>query len=266
MKSLLSAQTLLQHAGLLGVLALLILIFGATSDNFLKPSTFASIANQIPDLTLVAVGMTLVLVIGGIDLSVGSVLALSSAVLGFLMVDHDWSLWTAIPLCALVGACCGLLNGSISVLAGIPSFIVTLGMLETVRLDQAYHPLTNQVHRLGAGSDQRTHRRIPSLAGILGFIGGRGAWPDTSLQNCVRSLLCCHRNQSRSGANVWDSTGALRHHRVCAVRNAMRGSWSDIHRQACDRRPKRRDRDGTIGDRRVRDWWNESDGWPWKCD
>jgi ribose transport system permease protein len=49
------------------------------------------------------------------------------------MVDHDWSLWTAIPLCALVGACCGLLNGSISVLAGIPSFIVTLGMLETAR-------------------------------------------------------------------------------------------------------------------------------------
>ena len=62
-----------------------------------------------------------------------SVLALSSAVLGALMVDHDYSLWAAIPFCVLSGAACGLFNGTVSVLAGIPSFIVTLGMLEIAR-------------------------------------------------------------------------------------------------------------------------------------
>lgn len=126
-------RTLLPYAGLIGVLAVLVLTFGFLSENFLRPTTFGSIANQIPDLTLIAVGMTLVLVVGGIDLSVGSMLALSSAVLGTLMADHHWPLWAAIPMCVATGAACGLFNGSVSVLARIPSFIVTLGMLEIAR-------------------------------------------------------------------------------------------------------------------------------------
>lgn len=133
MKKMLPLRSVFQYVGLLVVLALLVLIFGYSSENFLKPATFVSIANQIPDLTLVAVGMTLVLVVGGIDLSVGSILALSSAVLGTLMLDRGWSLWAAIPMCLLAGTACGLFNGCVSVLAGIPSFIVTLGMLEMAR-------------------------------------------------------------------------------------------------------------------------------------
>ena len=128
-----AVRAAVQYAGLAGVLMILILIFGFASENFLKPATFVSIANQIPDLTLIAVGMTLVLVIGGIDLSVGSTLALSAAVLGVLMADRGWSLWASIPCCVLTGAACGLFNGAVSVLARIPSFIVTLGMLEIAR-------------------------------------------------------------------------------------------------------------------------------------
>ncbi|RCS54949.1 ABC transporter permease [Bremerella cremea] len=111
----------------------MVAVFSWQSDNFLQRSTFTSIANQIPDLTLVAVGMTFVLVIRGIDLSVGAILALSSAVLGVLMVDAGWSLWAAIPICLLSGTVCGLLNGAVSVGLSIPSFIVTLGMLEIAR-------------------------------------------------------------------------------------------------------------------------------------
>ncbi len=133
MKNTRLVRSLLQYAGLIGVLVLLISVFWFSSENFLTLATFVSIANQIPDLTLIAVGMTLVLVVGGIDLSVGSILALSSAVLGTLMVDHGWSLWASIPICVLTGAACGLFNGSVSVLAKIPSFIVTLGMLEIAR-------------------------------------------------------------------------------------------------------------------------------------
>ena len=66
-------------------------------------------------------------------LSVGSVLALSSAVLGTLMVDLGWPLWSAIPLCLLTGAACGLASGCVSIAFRIPSFIVTLGMLEMAR-------------------------------------------------------------------------------------------------------------------------------------
>src|SRR5688500_1179212 len=61
-------------------LALLVLIvgFGASSEYFLTQDTFVAVANEIPSLLVMAVGMTFVLVIGGIDLSVGSVLALSA--------------------------------------------------------------------------------------------------------------------------------------------------------------------------------------------
>ncbi len=126
-------QSFVQYAGLLLVLVVLVAIFGLRSENFLQRSTLISIANQIPDLTFIAVGMTLVLIVGGIDLSVGSMLALSSAVLGVLMVDHQWSLWAAIPICLATGAACGLFNGVVAIGFRIPSFIVTLGMLEMAR-------------------------------------------------------------------------------------------------------------------------------------
>lgn len=124
---------LLQYAGLLIVLALLVAVFSLGTRNFFQQSTLSSIANQIPGLTFVAVGMTFVLIVAGIDLSVGAMLALSAAVIGVLMVDHDWSLWGAIPLGVLTGASCGAINGTISTRFRIPSFIVTLGMMEIAR-------------------------------------------------------------------------------------------------------------------------------------
>lgn len=121
------------YAGLLAVLLILVALFSVASENFFQTSTFVSIANQIPDLTFIAIGMTLVLIIGGIDLSVGSVLALSSAVLGVLMVRYEWPLLAAFPVSLFVGALCGLVNGLIAIGFKIPSFIVTLGMLEIAR-------------------------------------------------------------------------------------------------------------------------------------
>lgn len=73
------------------------------------------------------------LIIRGIDLSVGSTLALSSAALGSLLIDHDQPVLLAIIAAVLVGSLCGAANGLISVKANIPSFIVTLSMLEIAR-------------------------------------------------------------------------------------------------------------------------------------
>ncbi|MDG2220154.1 MAG: ABC transporter permease [Rubripirellula sp.] len=123
----------IQYGGLIAVLALLIAVFSACSKNFLQPATLLTIANQIPDLTFLAVGMTLVLIVGGIDLSVGSLLALSSAILGVLMANYGWPIWAAFGIAMLVAGLCGTINGAISVGWGIPSFIVTLGMLEIAR-------------------------------------------------------------------------------------------------------------------------------------
>lgn len=139
----------LEYVGMLLVIALLVLIFSSLSERFFNVRTATTIANQIPDLTLVAVGMTFVLVIGGIDLSVGSVLALSAAVLGVAMVDWQWPLWAAALACLGAGLLCGLLNGAVIVGAGIPSFIVTLGMLEIAR-GGAYLVTDSQTKYIGA--------------------------------------------------------------------------------------------------------------------
>lgn len=120
--------------GMVFALALLVLIFGLAAPHFLSVATFRTIANQIPDALLVAAGMTFVLLVGGIDLSVGSVLALSGAVLGVALCGA-WHLplALAVPLCVATGALCGLANGATTVRFALPSFIVTLGMLEMAR-------------------------------------------------------------------------------------------------------------------------------------
>src|SRR5258707_10241107 len=77
----------------------LFLLFGLFSDNFLTWRTLSPLANRIPALAVVSAGMTLVLVIGGIDLSVGSVLGFSGAVLGVALVDWHWPFLAAVGLC-----------------------------------------------------------------------------------------------------------------------------------------------------------------------
>lgn len=119
--------------GLLLVLTLLIIVFGLLSENFISVISFTTLANQLPTLTVIAVGMTFVLIIAGIDLSVGSVMALCGAVMGTVLINFELSVWTAVILCLLTGMLCGYVNGFISTRWSVPSFIVTLGMLEIAR-------------------------------------------------------------------------------------------------------------------------------------
>ncbi len=121
------------YAGMALVLVILLAVFGCSSRNFFSPATFRMIAGQIPDITILAVGMTLVLIIGGIDLSVGSVMALCGALLGRCLIDGSVPLPWAICICMLGGLLCGTANGLVVITWKLPSFIVTLGMLEIAR-------------------------------------------------------------------------------------------------------------------------------------
>lgn len=138
-----------EYTALLAVWLALLLLFGALSDNFLNGRTLAALANRIPALAAVAVGMTLVLITGGIDLSVGSVMGLGGVVLGVAMVSWHWPFPAAAALCLAVGLSAGLINGCVSVLLNIPSFIVTLGMLEMAR-GFAYLVAHSQTQYIGA--------------------------------------------------------------------------------------------------------------------
>ncbi len=122
-----------ESLGLLGVLIAVVAVFGFVDRSFISTGTFNSVANSVPALAVVAVGMTLVIMTGGIDLSVGSVLAFSGSILGIAMVDWSWPFIPAILLAVATGALCGAGNGFVSVKFGVPSFIVTLGMMQIAR-------------------------------------------------------------------------------------------------------------------------------------
>ncbi|MBN1819011.1 MAG: ABC transporter permease [Sedimentisphaerales bacterium] len=124
---------LTDYLGMAGALAILLAVFGFTAENFFSRSTFLIIADQVPDITILAVGMTFVLIIAGIDLSVGSVMGLSGTVVGALLVNAGQPVWLAVMAGVVVGFGCGLLNGLVTVRWSLPSFIVTLGMMEIAR-------------------------------------------------------------------------------------------------------------------------------------
>lgn len=124
---------ILEYGGMLAVLVLLIAFFGSTTDHFLTLTNFQTISSQIPTAIILAVGMTFILILGEIDLSVGSVLALCSAVFSITLLNYQWPIGFALIACILTGTTIGLLNGFLITRWSVPSFIVTLAMLEIAR-------------------------------------------------------------------------------------------------------------------------------------
>lgn len=155
------------YIGLLCVLLVEIVIFSIWQNTFFTHDTFFAIAADVPDTVIVAVGMTFVLLIAGIDLSVGSVLALSQAVLGYCMVELGMPLVLAVPACLVTGVLCGSLSGLVSVRWALPSFIVTLGMLEIARGATYF---VTQSRTLYIGQD------IESISRSIPFLG-QISWP-----------------------------------------------------------------------------------------
>ncbi len=126
-------QVLAEYLGLTVALVILMAVFSLSAQHFFSAITLRTIANQIPSALLVATAMTYVLVIGEIDLSVGSVLALSGAVMGVAMAQWHWPLWAALIAALATGLVCGAFNGLVSIRWRLPSFSVTLGTLEMAR-------------------------------------------------------------------------------------------------------------------------------------
>ena len=120
-----------QFGTVIGLLVLSAILWGLT-PHFLTVSNLLNVAEQTAINAVIAVGMTFVILSGGIDLSVGSIVALSGVVLGTLLRDHQ-AVPAAIALALAVGAACGLVNGALVSWGGLPPFIVTLGMMSVAR-------------------------------------------------------------------------------------------------------------------------------------
>ncbi|HEY0793662.1 MAG TPA: ABC transporter permease [Chthoniobacterales bacterium] len=117
---------------LIGLVALC-LLFSFASPAFLSFRNLLNVLDQVTVLGILSLGMTAVIILGGIDLSVGSVLAFSMMALGWLSHDCDLPLVVAIVAALLIGGLCGWVNGLLVTRARLPAFIATLSMMTITR-------------------------------------------------------------------------------------------------------------------------------------
>ena len=126
-------RNLLHRFGLLLVILLVGLALSLSTDTFLSVANFTNVARQVSINGILAVGVTFVLLTGGVDLSLGSVVALSGVVCALFAHPGEHALLVPIGMGLLTGGLCGLLNGVLVTRGGIAPFIVTLGMMTVAR-------------------------------------------------------------------------------------------------------------------------------------
>lgn len=122
----------IENRGILLALLCLCLVLTFTTDSFFDSKNILTVLRQICINALLAFGMTFVLIIGGIDLTVGSVVGASGVAVVMLM-EAGVGMIPAIIMALLLGAVIGLINGTIISTTGMPAFIVTLSMQGVIR-------------------------------------------------------------------------------------------------------------------------------------
>lgn len=125
-------RTLVSALGMLPILVLLAIGFYFINPRFLTDTNLLIVMQQASINLVLAAGMTFVILTGGIDLSVGSILAASAMVAVIVSLFPDWGL-LGVPAAILVGLGFGVINGLLVAYVKLPPFIVTLGSLTAVR-------------------------------------------------------------------------------------------------------------------------------------
>jgi len=118
--------------GIIMALIVMCIIFSVTTKSFLSPNNFANISRQISIVGICAVGMTMVILTGGIDLSIGSLIGLTS-VTAATMMSNEFPIWIAVLLTLLLGVAVGALNAAIINIFKVPPIITTLGTMISLR-------------------------------------------------------------------------------------------------------------------------------------
>ena len=122
-----------QEAVLIGVLLVAVIFLSFSSDRFLTPANLLNQTRFLSEVALITVPMTVVIILGGIDLSVGSIMAFSAVLLGFSWQSFGLPLWMAVLVGIAGGTLAGFLNGLVTVYLGVPPLIVTLATLAIYR-------------------------------------------------------------------------------------------------------------------------------------
>lgn len=132
-RSWISRVTQADFMGPLAALLAISLFIALTTPGFLDLQNFRNISLQVAVLAIVAIGSTVVILTGGIDLSPGSMIAILTMALAVMVKLEGWSLWIALPLTLVGGALLGAVNGALVAYLRIPAFIATLATLSAFK-------------------------------------------------------------------------------------------------------------------------------------
>ena len=117
---------------ILGLLAMVLILASTTTEGFLTSLNFSYIFSNTSEITIMAFAMTFLIITGEIDLSIASILALGSSMLGW-SYQKGAPIWLAIIICLVVGTVCGFINGFLVTKVGLGSLAVTIGTLALYR-------------------------------------------------------------------------------------------------------------------------------------
>jgi ribose transport system permease protein len=165
------------------VLAFAYLSFATTS--FDTANNLFNVARNCAFVGVIGLGMTAVIITGGIDLSVGSILCLAGMVVG-MMMSWDYPIWIAVPCAILAALACGFVNGYLIAYVGMPPFVVTLGMMSFARSIAMVLSGNQMVYQfgvdhaklvaIGGGSTRGWFYALANWVGADSALGGVFTW------------------------------------------------------------------------------------------
>lgn len=151
-----------REASVLVALIVLIVFMAIASPYFLEPQNIFNVLRNMSTISIMAIGMTMVIVSGGIDLSVGSVLAMSAMLTARLMVEAGLNPWLALVLGLASGAAMGSINGALITRVKVNPFIATLGVMSVAR---------GLTYLFASGLKSSVASNIPMRDEGVGFLG-----------------------------------------------------------------------------------------------
>lgn len=201
-------RELISRSGPLGGLILLGVVMTILSPYFLTFDNVFNVGTQIAVVAILALGQTFVIVSGGIDLSVGSVLGLSGIVFGWATVVANQPLPVALALGLGAGAVAGLTNGLLITLGNLPPFIATLAMLSAARGlalvisgGQPLNPIPDAIQTLGSG-DLFGFIPLPVILMLIMWALTIGILRSTYAGRCMYAIGGNEEASRLSGINV----------------------------------------------------------------
>lgn len=121
------------YVGILIALLILCIVLSITSRSFLTASNLLNVSQQISTNFLIAIGMTFIILLGGIDLSVGSIIAVTGLMMGLMMKSWNMPVLVSLLLGVVFASVIGLVTGLLITGFDLPPFIATLGMMSIAR-------------------------------------------------------------------------------------------------------------------------------------